>query len=329
MKSRSISIILPKTFITGNPSLRTLLSLGSAGWLKPLRPDLNMPGIFSGLLLLLKIKLVLSLDDRIFPAVTQQVVKVSTVWVLLLSVGCAGSLQERPDFLERTISIGQTTYRYQVFLPLGWRRGEVWPVILFLHGNGERGNDGLRQTRVGIGPVIRRNPEKVPAIVLLPQCRKGMWWTHREMETLALSILEVSLQEFNGDPARTSLTGISMGGYGTWNLAARYPGKFVALAPICGGVLPPPGVRIPEGHPPVEFSVAPYREMAKRIGDTPVWIFHGTDDQRVPVSESRKMAEAIQLAGGGVRYSEYAGIGHNSWENAYDEPDFFQWILSH
>ena len=309
--------------------MRSLLSLVSEGRLKPLRPDRNMSGIYSSLVLPLKVKLVLSLGDRIYPVVNQQVLKVSAVWALLLSAACAGPPQEKTGFLERTISIRQTTYRYQVFLPLGWRLEEVWPVILFLHGNGERGNDGLRQTQVGIGPAIRRNPEKVPAIVLLPQCRKGMWWTHREMETLALSVLEASLQEFNGDPARISLTGISMGGYGTWNLAARYPGKFAALAPICGGVLPPPGVRIPEGHPPVEFSVAPYREMAQRIGETPVWIFHGTDDRRVPVSESRKMAGALRSAAGGVRYSEYGGVGHNSWENAYDEPDFFQWLLSH
>lgn len=252
-----------------------------------------------------------------------------TVCVLLFVSDGSSSPPRQSGFLQRTLAIGPEVYRYQVFLPVGWQPGKTWPVVLFLHGNGERGDDGWRQTLEGIGPAIRRNPERVPAIVVLPQCRRGMWWTHTRMERLALAAMEASVRDFGGDPARVFLTGISMGGYGTWSLAAKYPGKFAALAPICGGVVPPPGVKVPEDHPPVEFSPNPYRNMAARIGRTPVWIFHGTDDPRVPVSESRKMARALQASGKPVRFSEYAGVGHDSWEQAYAEHDFFPWLLSH
>lgn len=252
-----------------------------------------------------------------------------TATVLLLVSGLSWSPPSPGGFQQRSLAIGREAYRYQVFLPAGWHPRKRWPVVLFLHGNGERGDDGWRQTLVGIGPAIRRNPERVPAVVVLPQCRRGMWWTHTRMEKLALAALEASVRDFGGDPARIFLTGISMGGYGTWSLAARHPRKFAALAPICGGVVPPPGVKVPGDHPPVNFSSDPYHAMAARIVPTPVWIFHGTDDPRVPVSESRKMAGALRALGRLVRFSEYAGVGHDSWERAYAEPHFFPWLLSH
>jgi len=249
--------------------------------------------------------------------------------VLLLVSGLSSSVPTQGTFQQRTLTLGREDFRYQVFLPVGWHPQKTWPVVLFLHGNGERGEDGWRQTLEGIGPAIRRNPESVTAIVVLPQCRRGMWWTHTRMERLALAALEASVREFGGDPGRIFLTGISMGGYGAWSLAAKHPGKFAALAPICGGVGPPPGVTVPEDHPPLKLSPTPYRNMAARIGPTPVWIFHGTDDPRVPVSESRRMAGALRAQGNPVRFSEYAGVGHDSWERAYAEPDFFPWLLSH
>ena len=252
-----------------------------------------------------------------------------TAAVLLLTSCHLSSASRQRGFLERALAIGPEVYRYQVFLPVGWQPRKSWPVVLFLHGNGERGDDGWRQTLAGIGPAIRRHPERVPAIVVLPQCRRGLWWTHASMERMALAALEASVRDFGGDPERVFLTGISMGGYGAWSLAARHPGRFAALAPICGGVVPPPGVEVPEDHPPVKFSPDPYRNMAVRIGATPVWIFHGTEDPRVPVSESRRMAGALRALGKPVRFSEYAGVGHDSWEQAYAEPDFFAWLLSH
>jgi predicted peptidase len=149
------------------------------------------------------------------------------------------------------------------------------------------------------------------------------------METQALKALEQSLKEFNGDAQRVYLTGISMGGYGSWHLAARHPQKFAAIAPICGGVVPPPTFPFPQAaaaHVPTE---KPYETIAQQIGKTPVWIFHGDADPVIPVEESRQMAAALEKFGGAVKYTEYEGVNHNSWDRAYAEPEFVAWLLSH
>ena len=145
------------------------------------------------------------------------------------------------------------------------------------------------------------------------------------METMALKALEQTVREFNGDPARLYLTGLSMGGYGTWWVASRHPGKFAAIAPVCGGIRTPPTIAIP----PVSTAPDPYADVVRKIGKTPVWIFHGSADETISVKESRRMALALKAAGGNVRYTEYKGVGHNSWDPAYTDPDFFPWLLSH
>ncbi|PYV07234.1 MAG: phospholipase, partial [Acidobacteria bacterium] len=163
-------------------------------------------------------------------------------------------------------------------------------------------------------------------VVVLPQCRKEKWWTFPEMEAQTIAALDESIREFHGDPARVYLTGLSMGGYGTWSLGSKYPGRFAALAPICGGVRLPRGARLPAGIP--EPPPDPYAAASRKIGKTPVWIFHGGADPVVPVSESRQMNEALKTAGGNVRYTEYEKVGHNSWDRAYAEPEVFTWLLS-
>jgi predicted peptidase len=144
------------------------------------------------------------------------------------------------------------------------------------------------------------------------------------MGDLAILALEATTKEFHGDKDRTYLTGLSMGGYGTWYLAGRYPGRFAAIAPICGGVLVPDAARL---QPPDDAT--PYADAAKKIGGkTPTWIFHGADDPVVPVSESQRMNAAMKALAGDVRYTEYPGVGHDSWSKAYDEADLLQWMLS-
>ena len=144
------------------------------------------------------------------------------------------------------------------------------------------------------------------------------------MDDVAIRALEAAQKEFHGDKQRTYLTGLSMGGYGTWHLAAKYPGRFAALVPICGGLFHPDVLRT---NPPE--SNAPYDNAAKKIGKaTPVWIFHGEVDDTVPVTESRKMAEAMKALGGEVHYTEYPGISHNSWDKAYAEPELMTWMFS-
>jgi predicted peptidase len=225
-------------------------------------------------------------------------------------------------FLNRTAEVGGVIYGYQVYVPAEWNSSRKWPVILFLHGAGERGNDGLLQTQVGIATAVRLKSERFPAVIVMPQCRRNTWWTEPAMEAQALKALEKTVKEFKGDPARIYLTGLSMGGYGTWSLAAKHPGRFAALAPICGGVRPPRRM----AQEPQEAD--PYSGVAAKIGKTPVWIFHGGADKTVPVSESRSMNEALKAAGGNVKYSEYEGVGHNSWDKAYGEPEFITWLLA-
>lgn len=228
-------------------------------------------------------------------------------------------------FVNRTANLGGVTYDYKVHTPSNWERGKKWPVILFLHGAGERGNDNVSQTRVGIGPALAQQ-QNLPAIIVFPQCPQNRWWSEPEIEELALKALDQTVQEFNGDPQRFYLTGISMGGYGTWAIARDHPGKFAAYAPVCGGVRPPSRLNLDD--PRVSNSPDPYLDVAKKIGKAPVWVFHGGADPVVPVSESQKMVEALKSAGGIVRYSEYEGVGHNSWDTAYGEAEFFSWMLA-
>jgi predicted peptidase len=231
-------------------------------------------------------------------------------------------------FLDRTVAARGISYRYQVYVPADFDPHKKWPIILFLHGAGERGDNGLLQTDVGIGHAIRTSPLQIPFIVVMPQCRANQLWTEAGMQAQALVALDQSIKEFNADRVRVYLTGISMGGYGTWEMAAKNPGKFAAYVVICGGI------HGPDLYPPLHVSLVddpkvadPYAETARRIGKTPVWIFHGSDDPTVPVEESRKMAEALQAAGRSVRYTEYPGVQHNSWDKAYAEPELIPWLL--
>jgi predicted peptidase len=196
-------------------------------------------------------------------------------------------------FLDRTLSVYGTTYKYQVFLPKDWTPKRKWPIVLFLHGYGERGSDGLLQTDVGLPDAIRLDRSRFPAIVVAPQCRTDSWWTQTKMEEMALAALAATTKEFRGDPKRTYLTGLSMGGYATWDLASRYSGKFAAVVPICGGIVLPMGFL--KGFP--DLAKDAYRD-------------------------------ALKAAGGNVKYKEYPGVGHNSWDKAYAEPELMPWLLS-
>ena len=246
-----------------------------------------------------------------------------TIMAISLAVPPATARKIATGFLDRVVTVAGTEYSYQVFVPQDWTKKKKWPVVLFLHGAGERGDDGLIQTEVGIGTAIRRNRSRFPAVVVMPQCRKNGWWAESTMADVAMAALAEAQKEFSGDRTRIYLTGLSMGGYGTWYLAGKYPGKFAAVAPICGGILVPDMARL---QSPDDNS--PYAEAAKKIGKTPVWIFHGGDDPVVPVTESRRMNEAMKTLGGELHYTEYPGVGHNSWEKAYAEPELLTWMLS-
>ena len=208
-------------------------------------------------------------------------------------------------FIHKSIPIDGRSYPYVVYVPQDYSAQSTWPVFLFLHGKGERGSDGLAQTRVGIGPAIREHPERFPCIVVMPQCDPEYMWDG-PMEALALAALDRTLAEYAADDAHVVLTGLSMGGRGTWTIGARHADRFCALVPICGW-----------GEP----------ETADALAHMPIWAWHGDADPVVPVDNTRKMADAIRAAGGTVRYTELPGVTHNSWDAAYGSPELIAWML--
>ena len=240
-----------------------------------------------------------------------------------------GHRMPETGFLDRVSTVGRSRRRYQVYIPPTWTPRRRWPVILFLHGMGERGDDGLLQTQVGLGGAIRRQRKRFDRfVVVFPQCSKRVFfWHSRSAQGHAMAALERTIRQFNGDRDRVYLTGLSMGGYGTYNMAGRFPGTFAAAVAVCGGVVPP------SHHPELRAKMRiadgadPYADAARRIGKLPMWIFHGRRDDTVPVSESRRMAAALRAAGGKVRYTEFPKEGHGSWGPAYDHPPLLGWLL--
>jgi predicted peptidase len=230
-------------------------------------------------------------------------------------------------FVSRSTTVDGSTYTYQVFVPRRRARQARPPVILYLHGAGERGTDGQLQTMVGLGPVVKARAESFPTIVIFPQAPPDSVWSGAPARA-AMQALEAALTEFGGDPTRTYLTGLSMGGYGTWDLALEHAGRFAALVPICGGLRALhafPNIRVTQIPPD---AADPYAPAAARLATVPIWLFHGEADRTVPVEESRHMAEALRRAGAPVRYTEYPGVGHNSWESAYNDPELWRWLFA-
>ncbi|HET7188290.1 MAG TPA: PHB depolymerase family esterase [Gemmatimonadaceae bacterium] len=230
-------------------------------------------------------------------------------------------------FLDRTVTVSGLVYRYQVYLPAEYATGaQRWPVILFLHGAGERGADGLLQTNVGLPAAIRATPARYPAIVVIPQVPTDSLWLGTSAQA-AISALDATFAEFRGDTDRVYLTGLSMGGNGTWNLAYQYPTRWAAVAPICSFVTPFPRLPGSRAIIPADGGDA-FAALAKRLARVPTWIFHGETDPVVPVSESRRAAEAFKAAGADVRYTEFLGGGHNVWDGVYGSPQFQDWLFA-
>jgi predicted peptidase len=236
----------------------------------------------------------------------------------------AGAQVVPTGFLDRSLTLAGERHRYQVYVPANYTPARPWPVVLFLHGAGERGADGLLQTEVGLGSAIRRHAERFPAIVVLPQARPGIAWAG-PMAEMALQALDQTQEEFATDRSRVYLTGLSMGGAGTWYIAYRHPDRFAALIAICARVRPSattvdPVVPTADGEP--------FAALAGRIRHLPIWVFHGDADKTVPVEESRGVVAALEALKVPVRYSELPGVGHNSWDAAYRSPETTEWLFA-
>ena len=247
---------------------------------------------------------------------------VFVLFALAFPLSALGQTAET-GFLNRTMTIGAETYRYQVFVPAGYTRSRAWPVILFLHGGGERGTDGLIQTDVGIGSAIRRFADRFQALVVMPQAHPPQGWVGANAD-MALKTLDAMEKEFATDTSRVYLTGLSMGGAGTWYIAYRHPDRFAALVAICARVRPSANTTdpvVPAG------AGEPFATLVQKIRHLPIWIFHGDADKTVPVEESRGVAAALKALGVPANYTELPGVGHNSWDAAYRSPELVEWLL--
>jgi predicted peptidase len=192
---------------------------------------------------------------------------------------------------------------YLAFLPKSYSsKGEGVPLIVFLHGSGERGTD-IEKVKAWGPPAIAEKNGDFPFMVVSPQLAEGESW-----HALALKgMLDEVLAKYNVDKRRVYLTGLSLGGYGAWDLASRYPDYFAAVAPICGG------------------------GIARTVGAmraVPTWVFHGKLDDAVPEEESARMVDALKAAGGNVKYTMLPEAGHiEAWVHAYDKAGLFDWFL--
>ncbi|WP_158574072.1 carboxylesterase family protein [Streptomyces triticagri] len=188
--------------------------------------------------------------------------------------------------------------------PPGTAAARGLPLLLFLHGASERGDDP--RDLAAHGPVKQlAEGGELPFVVLAPQCPAYSTWAVEVPGVYAL--LEEIVEEYGIDQDRVYVTGLSMGGAGSWAIAARYPQRFAAAVPICGSWLP---------------------EAAERIGTLPVWTFHGEDDENIPVRHTEKIVEALHHNGNQARFTRYPGVGHDSWTRTYDNPEVYDWLLA-
>lgn len=233
------------------------------------------------------------------------------------------------EFVAREVTVAGTVHRYQVFVPASRFRTGKLPVVVFLNGSGERGSDGVKQTMAGLGPYLRQHAGDFPALAVFPQAPEGTEWTEAA-GPVAFAALDAAVREFGGDPDRVYLTGMSMGGYGTWELALQQPDRFAALVPVCGGITVDwsdarPGLR---AHS-VAAAADPFAAAAQRLKDVPVWIFHGGQDDVVPPTQSRRMDAALKAAGArDARYTEFPDANHNSWDATYAYAPMWDWLFA-
>jgi len=199
-----------------------------------------------------------------------------------------------------------TKHKYVVFIPPQYalQKDHRFPVVLFLHGSGECGTDGIKHTTVGLPRLLAAAPKDHPFIVVMPQART-LWFRGDNLHA-AWAALEATLNRYRTDPDRIYLTGLSMGGFGAWEMAAARPDVFAAAVPICG--------------------VAPMPYVANLV-NLPVWAFHGALDRNVPVQGSRDAIAELRRLGGTPRYTEYPDGDHFCWDRAYGTPELWKWLL--
>jgi predicted peptidase len=246
-------------------------------------------------------------------------------FILLLYCILFMSALQAQSYEKEWFVAGGDSLPYRILYPEGYDAGEEsFPLLLFLHGSGERGSDNEAQLTHG-AQLFLDSSEQYPAIVVFPQCAKASYWAHVHQDSitkersfpfyekgknpleLVIQLVDELLEKERVDRSRVWIAGLSMGGFGTFEILARRPNLFSKAIPICGG-----------GNP---------RLIPLYADNTTFWIFHGDADSVVDVRYSRRMHKALQEAGADVRYTEYPGVDHNSWDNAFAEPQFLAWLF--
>ena len=222
---------------------------------------------------------------------------------------------------ERTIT-KKVGYQYLLSLPVGYdaAKDKPWPVLVFLHGSGERGSDPWLVAKHGPPKLLREDRTSAAGkalaenfIVVSPQCPANVGWDDDGIGAL----LDEIAAKHRTDPRRIYLTGLSLGGYGTWGYGIKNPGRFAAIAPICGG-----------GEPSVVRRMA--RQKKSELTTLGVWVFHGAKDPTVPLAESQQMVDALKQAGvTDVQFTIYPEAKHDSWTETYNNPELYAWLLKH
>ncbi len=211
---------------------------------------------------------------------------------------------------------------YRLLKPLDYDPGNKYPLVVFLHGAGERGNDNVAQLKHAAKDFMNEERRRMyPAYVLMPQCPKDQKWcevdwkleTHNSPDSpseplrLVKELIDVMVESAGIDDTRIYITGLSMGGFGTWDAIARYENFFAAAVPICGGA---------------DLKTAP------KISSLPIWAFHGETDPTVKVSRTRSMVNALRELRSTIQYTEYPGVGHDSWSETYKNPELYAWLFA-
>lgn len=224
------------------------------------------------------------------------------ILVILLSVNLTVTAQNFQE--EKELDI-QPVSEYLLYHPKDYdeKSYKTWPLVLFLHGSGERGDSLGLVNKNGLPKLISEG-KTYPFVVASPQCPTGRRWSVDDLNLL----LDELIKNNNIDRDRIYLTGLSMGGFGTWGLATRSPERFAAIAPVCGG-----------GNP----------DMACQLKDIPTWVFHGAKDDVVFPYQSERMVEALKECGGNVKYTVYPEANHDSWTATYSNPELYDWFLKH
>lgn len=226
------------------------------------------------------------------------------------------------QFNGRTFTDNGVLFRYQLFVPRNFDPSKKWPVIVALHGSGEKGNDGVRQMGAGMGKVVRASASTFPAVVVLPQVPgdgKVLDWTPSFTR-----LVDAVVHDVNGDPDRVYLTGFSMGGILAYDIVYRHPGKFAAVVAVSAPIVIQPTPDRASRWPTSQSHPA----QARALGTTPIWIFQGAHDEAALPSDARHLVATLEAARVPVKYTEYADGAHDILDRAYQTPHLWDWLLA-